>query len=483
MPIPVITVAQMREWERVTWASGVKEDEVMRRAGRAVARLVERYTKPGDRVLVLAGKGHNGDDAAYAHDSIEGRKRELLRVIDPEVDSTEVVGSLEANPALIVDGLFGVGLNRPLATSWMKLIQRINEFGSPILSVDVPSGLSADSGLPLELAIRATWTLTLGAVKQGLLKASAAPFTGRLEVAEEIGLLPYPFQTEVSLCKESDFNRFPPRRLIAGHKGTFGHVVLIGGTRGYHGAAVLAARGAQRAQPGLVTLFTDEPVYLPIASQLQSVMVSTFSPDFVLPESCTSVVIGPGLAAPANIEGTQRIVHHLWRDFPLPVIADASALNWLRAGPCKTDAARVMTPHPGEAARLLETTVGDVQRDRVSAVRELSRRYGNCLVVLKGYQTVIGRNKEDVRINNSGNPHLAQGGAGDILAGYIGGFLAHPELQSRIDEAVRYAVWHHGSTADWLLAGGQRFSMEELVQALGQAMPTTGHRPAYPEAG
>jgi NAD(P)H-hydrate epimerase len=468
MPIPVITVAQMREWEKVTWASGLKEEAVMRRAGQAIARLAERLTQPNDSILFLAGKGHNGDDTAYAHDYLEGRRRTLLRVIDPEADIKAVLAQLQGRHALVVDGLFGIGLNRPLAANWMKLIQRINESGLPTLSVDVPSGLSADHGLPLDDAVHATWTLTLGAVKQGLLKTSATPFIGRLEVADDIGLLPYPFSTETSLTAPVDFREFPPRRPTAGHKGTFGHLIILAGSRGFHGAAVLAARGAQRAQPGLVTIYTTEDAYPAIAPQLQAVMVDTLSDELVLPESSTAIVVGPGLAAANLPESVQRIVRHLWRDSNLPVIADASALDWLRAGDCRTNALRVVTPHPGEAARLLETTPGEIQRDRVAATREISRRYGHCHVVLKGYQTIIGRAKEDVLVNNSGNPYLAQGGAGDVLAGYLGGLLAQPELQKSPATTLSYGVWRHGQTADQLTDHGRAFVIEELIDALGQ---------------
>ncbi len=477
MPIPVITVAQMREWEKVTWSSGVKEDDVMRRAGLSVARLAARLTRPGESILFLAGKGHNGDDAAYAHDLIEGRKRSLVRVVDPDLDAKVVRSALESRPALVVDGLFGIGLNRTLAAGWMELIERINASGLPILAVDVPSGLSADQGLPLDVAIRASWTLTLGAIKQGLIKTSAAPFTGRLEIAEDIGLLPYPFSTEISVTTEADFDQFPPRRLISGHKGTFGHVVVLAGSKGYHGAAVLAARGAQRAQPGLVTVMTSPETYLPVASQLQSAMVSALGEDLVLPESSTAIVAGPGLAAPDLPEGIQRLVRSLWRDSNLPMLVDASALPWIRAGEGRTRAPRVITPHPGEAARMLETTPGEIQRDRVAATRELSRRFGHCHVVLKGAQTVVGRAKEDVFVNNTGNPHLAQGGAGDLLAGYLGGLLAQPELARDPSRLLRFGAWHHGATADLLLESLPGFSIEELAVALGRR-PSSGTSPA-----
>ena len=326
MPIPVITVAQMREWERVTWSSGTQEEQVMRKAGAAVARQAELMTRPGDRIVFLAGKGHNGDDTAYACEAVQNRSCELLRIVDPEFSDHALTAQLARKPALLVDGLFGIGLNRPLAGNWMKLIENLNRAGVPILSVDVPSGLSADSGLPLDLAIRADVTLTFGAVKQGLLRANASPFVGRLEVAEEIGLVPYPFSTEVGISTASDFQRFPPGRPMQSNKGTFGHVAIVAGSMGYHGAAVLAARAAQRAQPGLITVCPHEPVYLPVASQLQAAMVKPWSTDVALPENTTAIVAGPGLAAPDLPETLRHQLRRLWMSSPLPMILDASAL-------------------------------------------------------------------------------------------------------------------------------------------------------------
>lgn len=467
MPAPVVTVAQMREWEKVTWTSGVTEDAVMRTAGVLVARLAEQMSKENDFVLFLAGKGHNGDDAAYGCEFIRGRRAELIRVVDPEDCLRQIPALLERKPALIVDGLFGIGLNRPLSGAWMNLIERINQSGVPILAVDVPSGLNSDTGLPLDVAIRAERTVTFGAVKQGLLKTTAVGFVGKLEVASDIGLLPYPFTTDINVTAAGDFDGFPPKRPIAGHKGTFGHVAIVAGSPGYHGAAVLAARGAQRAQPGLVTVFAHEAVRMPIAAQLQAAMVYAGPEDFVLPDSCSAVVVGPGLAFSELSDRFQRSIRRLWQDSPLPVVADASALDWLPDGPCPTDALRVMTPHPGEAARLLQCSVAEVQRDRVTAVRELSRRWGNAIVVLKGHQTMVGRGREEIYVNNSGNPHLAQGGAGDLLAGYLGGLLAQSALQKDPVFTVRFGVWQHGAAADALLARRPNFSIEELANELG----------------
>ena len=469
MPVPVISVAQMREWEKVTWASGQTEEAVMRRAGEAVARQAERMTKQGERILVLAGKGHNGDDARFAAEYVKDRQVDVVRVADPDAVTPEIPKLVAANPALIIDGLFGIGLNRPLALPWIRLIQRINATKIPVLAVDVPSGLSADSGEPLEEAVRAKVTLTLGAVKHGFLKSPAWPFVGKLEVASDIGLVPYPFETEVSMMAAEDFAGFPPPRPVAGHKGTFGHLAIIAGSAGYHGAAVLAARGAQRAQPGLITLLTSENVYAPIAQQLQSVMVRTWDAQIELPESCTAVLAGPGLAAPDIPSQVREGVRRLWRESKLAVIVDASALSWLEPGPT-AEGLRVITPHPGEAARMLGISTAEVQADRISALRELSSRFGNCHVVLKGHQTMVGHGREELSVNSTGNPYLAQGGSGDLLAGFLGGLLAQPPLQ-RDARTLRYAVWQHGLAADSLLARKANWTVEELADVLGMAAP------------
>lgn len=471
MPVPVITVAQMREWEKATWASGQTEQEVIQKAGAVIAQRAEQLTRPSDFIIVLSGKGHNGDDAQRAAEQIQGREVQSLRVTDPEATFSLLAPLLARKPALVIDGLFGIGLNRPLGAGWMKLIRQLNQANRPVLSIDVPSGLSADTGYPLEEAVRATCTLTLGAVKQGLLYPTAWPFVGRLEAAPDIGLIPYPFTTEISMVVPEDFSNFPPPRPVDGHKGTFGHIAIIAGSFGYHGAAVLAARGAQRAQPGLITVFTDEKVYLPIAEQLQSAMVHTIDAAFELPRTCTAVVLGPGLASrdlpPIAREATAR----LWRESPLVVIVDASALEWLPPGPTPAKAVRVMTPHPGEAARMLQTSSGDVQENRARVLRELSKKWGDCYVVLKGHQTMIGRSSEDLFVNCSGNPHLAQGGSGDLLAGYLGGLLAQPALQKTASQSIQYAVWQHGAAADFLTGTRPNWTVEELANVLGSASP------------
>jgi ADP-dependent NAD(P)H-hydrate dehydratase / NAD(P)H-hydrate epimerase len=467
MPVPVISIAQMRDWERATWAAGQQEAEVIRRVGRCVAHRALQLTQAGDSILILAGKGHNGDDARCAWEYLPDRQVEVFDVTENAADLTKLDALLVPRPALVVDGLFGIGLDRPLSPGWVSFIERVNAARLPVLAVDVPSGLNADTGEPQGAAIRAAVTLTVGAPKSGLLSEGAWSFVGRLEVATDVGLAPCPHHSEVQWTLPEDFNGFPPARAAAGHKGLYGHLAIVAGSLGYHGAAVLAARAAQRARPGLITLHTLESVYHSIAPQVQAVMVSPWTVQAKLPGSHDSILIGPGLAAADMPDQMKLLTRNLWRDLFLPVVVDASALDWLPLDPVPRNALRVITPHPGEAARLLRASPQQVQANRLSALRNVSRRFGNSWVVLKGHQTLIGRSTGEVYVNPSGNPCLAQGGSGDVLAGYLAGLLAQPELRSDALKTIRYAVWQHGAAADLLQTVRSNWVVEDLVETVG----------------
>jgi ADP-dependent NAD(P)H-hydrate dehydratase / NAD(P)H-hydrate epimerase len=471
MSLPVINIAQMREWEQATWATGQTEAKVIRRVGAKVAQRALQLTRPDDTILILAGKGHNGDDARAAGDNLPARRVTTLDVSAPESDLPALEQALRQKPALIIDGLFGIGLSRPLDDDWGKIIQLVNDSKIPVLAVDVPSGLNADTGEPLSpgRALEAAVTLTIGAPKIGQLTAGAWPFVGRLEVVSDVGLAPCPHTGALNWTMPEDFQNFPPHRFAAGHKGTFGHLGIVAGSFGYHGAAVLAARAAQRAQPGLVTLYTQEAIYHVVASQLQAVMVNLWTPDLRLPETMSAVLIGPGLAAPGLADAMSHFTRRLWRDSLFPVIVDASTLDWLPLGATARNVIRVITPHPGEAARLLNITKQQVELSRPHVVREISRRYGNCWVVLKGHQTMLGRSEGPLFVNPSGNPHLAQGGSGDLLAGYLAGWLAQRPLLGDVDRLIRFAVWQHGAAADRLQATRPNWTVEDLAGELGNA--------------
>ena len=469
MALPVLAVTQMRDWEKATWAAGQTEAEVIRQVGKCLAQQALELTLPGDRILVLAGKGNNGADALGAKNHLSERRVDILAVSDPATDLSKLDSLLSLNPALVIDGLFGIGLNRPLAADWIQFIQRLNSSGVLMLAVDVPSGLDAETGQPQGAAVQAAMTLTVGAPKIGMLQEAAWPFVGRLVVADRVGLVPCPSKTEFLWTRPEDFAGFPFRRPVATHKGTYGHLAIIAGSLGYHGAAVLCARGAQRAQPGLVTLFTLEQVYHAVAAQLQAVMVSPLRREAEVKVEATAHLAGPGLAGAEVPDNLKTVVRHLWRDSDRPMVVDASALDWLPMGALPRDSVRVITPHPGEAARLMGATAQYVQSNRLRALRTISKRFGDCWVVLKGHQTLIGRSTGEVYVNSSGNAHLAQGGSGDVLSGYMAGLLAQPALASHPLLAIRFAVWQHGATADLLQRRYPNWVVEDLIAGLGSA--------------
>jgi NAD(P)H-hydrate epimerase len=299
-----------------------------------------------------------------------------------------------------------------------------------------------------------------------MLQPEAVNLVGRLEVTADVGLAPCPVQSELRWTVEEDFIGFPPEREVASHKGTYGHAAMVAGSVGFHGAAVLASRGAQRAQPGLITLFTMEGAYVPVASQLQAVMAVPWNPGIDFAKKYSALLIGPGLAGEDVSDGLRNETARLWRELPLPMIVDASALAWLPPGSVSVDQVRLITPHPGEAARMLGASAGKVQADRVAALRQLSRKFSNCRVVLKGHETLVGRADGPIYVNSSGNPHLAQGGSGDLLSGFLAGLLAQAALQQNPERTIRYAVWTHGAAADRLQESRGNWVIEDLAAIL-----------------
>ena len=228
MSLPVINIAQMREWESATWETGQTEAEVIRRVGARIAQRALQLTRPGDAILILAGKGHNGDDARAAREFLTGHRVETLDVAAPESGLPDLEQALSQKPALVIDGLFGIGLDRPLTDDWNKFIETINRSGIPVLAVDVPSGLNADTGDPASpgVAVAAAVTLTIGAPKTGLLAPNAWPFVGRLEVADDVGLIPCPHTSELNWTLPEDFHEFssaPIRGRSQGYIWAFGN--------------------------------------------------------------------------------------------------------------------------------------------------------------------------------------------------------------------------------------------------------------------
>ncbi|MBI3871181.1 MAG: NAD(P)H-hydrate dehydratase [Verrucomicrobia bacterium] len=462
MSIPVLNVGQMREWEESTWKAGRSKTEVIRRVGHLVAERAHKMLKRGESVVAFHGSGNNGQDALQACRLFIEHEVHRIEAIHPAQALKEFESALALKPSLILDGIFGTGLNRALNEGFQKLIHAINQSGVPILAVDLPSGLNGDTGEPWGAAVKAQVTLTLGAPKRGLLSTQAWPYVGRLEVAPHIGLIDCPHSSDMMWGQASDFRWFPPVRPVDGHKGTFGRLGIIAGSLGYHGAAILAARGAQRAQTGLITLHAAPEVFQPIAAQLQSVMVRPSVAQGPDPSDYTCLLVGPGMAGEGVAQAARGWLEKLWLQAPIPMVADASALDLLPPSTAPAPGLRAITPHPGEAARMLGVKPHAIQDSRAESLRSLSKKFGDCWVVLKGCQTLIGRSDGPVFINPSGNPGLAQGGSGDLLAGWLAGLLAQPLLQSDPHKTLRYGVWRHGFLADELERERPHWTIEDL---------------------
>ena len=472
MSFPVLSVAEMRDWEARTWAEGVAESTVIEKVGRRIADYLETAFDADASLLLLAGRGHNGDDVRAAFDFLDPKRTTLISLNDLRQQVSKVERALAAQPSVVVDGLFGIGLNRPVSGLWEALIKRINDSSSTRVAVDNPSGLNVETGGLSPHTVRADVTLTVGSPKESFFNSDVAPFIGRLEVLSDVGLSDtMPSARSTSRYQtEASFKKLIKKRPVVSHKGTYGHVCLLAGSLGYHGAAILAARAALRAQPGLVTVVTSEQAYLPVASQLAAPMVYPWQRGrATIPNNATALVIGPGLAASKLEPDLRATSMNLWETSLLPLVADAAALDWLprvkeqRSWP----GPRIITPHPGEASRMLDCSTAEIGGDRVMAVKALAQAYG-AIVVLKGHQSLIAQpGAEPIYINSTGNPHLAQGGAGDVLAGYIGGLLAQRDHLSKTPfDLVRYAVFRHGQTADQLQMGFNNWSAEELADHL-----------------
>lgn len=411
---------------------------LMERAGRSAAEFVRQLIK-GSRapVLVCAGPGNNGGDA-----------RVLARVLKEQGTRVVVVSPGETVPAgsyaLVVDGLFGIGLTRPVSGIHAELIARINEFAGPILALDVPSGLDGDTGRVLGVAVRATHTLSFIGGKPGLYMLDGPDHCGEV-IAANLGLHLDEFPG--ALLAIDDFRECLIPRKRNSHKGSYGSLTVIGGAAGMAGAALLAARaglklGAGRVFAGLLHALAVDPLQ-------PELMLRT--PDDALAQTTTAVV-GPGLGtSDAAVEILRRIAS---ADFP--VLLDADALNLLAAHPvlaarvARRAAVTVITPHPAEAARLLQTTTDAVQADRVGAALQLAQGF-KAHVALKGCGTIVAHPDGHWRINTTGNPGLASGGSGDVLSGMAGALLTQGWPA---DAALSAAVYLHGAAADALAAAG-----------------------------
>ncbi|RZT10568.1 yjeF C-terminal region, hydroxyethylthiazole kinase-related/yjeF N-terminal region [Duganella sp. CF402] len=490
---PLYSVAEIRAIERAA-AAVLPPGALMQRAGQASANAALDklpFSTAHARVLVLAGPGDNGGDAleAAAHISYTGAQVTLIHfaprgAASPERDAALQRAKLSdarfrewddadiagTDWSLVVDGLFGIGLKRSLDGAFRELVEIVNQLRCPVLALDVPSGLDADSGAvvgPDGIAIHATHTITFIGNKPGLHTCDGRDYAGLVDVAR-LDIDPAHYApTRLHLNDVKFFSRHLRARRHNTHKGSYGNVAVVGGARGMSGAPILAARAALNSGAGRVyALFAEEAL---ASDPGQPELMCRLAADFDL--SLATLVVGPGL-------GTTRAAHDLLAravGCGSALLADADALNLLagdtalQTALAHRPAAVVLTPHPLEAARLLGTSIAAVQADRLAAARELASRL-HAVVVLKGSGTVIAAPSGDAVINTTGNPALATAGTGDVLAGLCGALLAQGWPQW---EAALAAVWLHGMAADVLVTEGVGpigLTAGELIPAIRVAL-------------
>ncbi len=493
----ILTTAETREADRLTTGKyGIASLSLMENAGASIARFLAVHFSPLERrrIIVLCGKGNNGGDGFVA-----ARKLRELRA-QPLVflfaDAAELTGdtaenfrrlraaSIEttvirdavawgnsrnslAGASVIVDALLGTGLRGPVDGLLAHVIQDVNQHDQRtcVVSVDIPSGLSGDSGEVAGPAIAADYTITFTAPKTGMIAAAARASVGRLTVAD-IGspreLIEEISQSKIRWLEPWELRSLPVGRKGDSNKGLYGHALIVAGSTGKAGAAALAARGALRAGAGLVTVAAPEPVLATIAGFAAEIMTEplhataagTIARDVFdsggfakILDGKSVLALGPGLTTQ---EETQQFVRAIIASRPkAPVILDADGLNAFagRAGELRDSRQMLaVTPHPGEMARLVDSTVKDIQSRRLEVARKAASDW-QAFVILKGYQTVLAAPDGTAWINSTGNPGMSTGGTGDVLTGILAGLTAQFGAQSWPLTLAR-GVYLHGLAGD-----------------------------------
>lgn len=481
LPEALYSVAQMRELDRrAIKTHKVPARELMTRAGTAAWQVLRRHWPKARHIVVFAGAGNNaGDGYVLATQARRVKCRVTVvsvgavgklsqaaggarkRYLAAKGKEQKFSGSLPGDTDVIVDALFGIGLDRPLQDHWLEAVRLINTSGKPVLSLDIPSGLHADTGAVMGSAVRAAATITFIGLKTGLFTGEGPACTGELELADlKVPAKAYSgIPAAARLIADSEAQM--PRRARSTHKRNFGHVLVIGGDHGMGGAVRLTAEAALRTGAGLVSVVT-RPVHVPalLAGLPEAMVLGTDDPGEItaLLERATVIAIGPGLGQ----SDWGRILLARALDTPLPLVADADALNLLAAHPL-TRGQWIFTPHPGEAGRLLQQSVQQVQQDRLQAVAQIIEKY-RAVVVLKGAGSIVAAERETPAVCHHGNPGMAAPGMGDALTGVIAALVAQGWP---LADAARTGVQLHALAGDLAAQSGERgMLVRDLIGAL-----------------
>lgn len=467
LPRSLYSAAQTRELDRRTIAGGVAAYALMVRAGEAAFQYLRECWPDASRIVVLTGPGNNGGDgyvlarlawrqhldvkviSVGGHESLTGAAAEAAsEATRARVPEKSWQGELpEAD--VYVDALLGTGLNKPLRGEFADVIRALNQRGKPVLALDIPTGLQADTGAELGEAVRAAATITFIGVKAGLLTGRGPELSGALRF-NDLEVPQTVYESVPALVQRLDVSHRKQlgRRARDAHKGNHGHVLVVGGNYGMAGAVALAAEAALRTGAGKVSVATRPEHVMMLTTRRPELMchgvtdISVLAP---LLAHATVVVIGPGLGQDAWGAALFGAV----LDSQLPMVVDADGLNLLVEQPEHRNN-WVLTPHPGEAARLLKQDTAHIQADRFKAMHQLREQFGG-EVLLKGVGTLVG-DDEGQWLCPYGNPGMAVAGVGDVLSGVIAALMAQ-----KIPYATRLGVLVHALAGDAAAStGGER---------------------------
>ncbi|QHF01512.1 MULTISPECIES: NAD(P)H-hydrate dehydratase [Pseudomonas syringae group] len=481
LPDALYSAAQVRDLDARLIAAGTSGFELMQRAAHATWRAIRRRWPEASELTVLAGHGNNAGDgylvASLAHKA--GWQVRVLAVGDPAALKGDAAlacaaaAGVDVQPwtgqplaGVVVDALLGTGLNGQVREPYLSAIKTINACGLPVAAVDIPSGLCADTGRPLGVAVRADLTVTFIGLKMGLLTGDAPDLIGQL-IFDDLQADPALVAQASSTARRLDPHCLPvlaPRPHTA-HKGMYGRVLVIGGDRGFGGAALLSAESTLRSGAGMVTLAT-RPEHVPAAltrmPEIMSAGISSANQLMTLIEAASVLVVGPGLGQ----DNWGRSLLSAAADADRPQVWDADALNQLAAGHVVLPKQSVITPHPGEAARLLGISTQEVQADRAAAAHALARKF-NTVCVLKGSGSLIADVDGRLALCDRGHPAMATAGLGDVLAGLVGALMA--QHMTPFDAAC-LAVWLHASAGQKVGAAGRGMAASDIIPAIRQLL-------------
>jgi ADP-dependent NAD(P)H-hydrate dehydratase / NAD(P)H-hydrate epimerase len=508
----VVTAEQMREMDRLTIQKyGIPSLALMERAGKGIVdAILERLGRAAKKgVLVVAGKGNNGGDGFVVARLLRQKRipcevfllaeadelspdaaanyqayRKLKgKVVEVTEDRVNALARSMKGKGVLVDALLGTGTKHEVRGLYAQAIALMNGSGLPIVAVDMPSGLHTDRGTPLGVSIQAHMTVSLGYPKLGQVTYPGLNYTGNLVVAD-IGIDPRAV-AEVApgteLLQNDQICRLVPKRAPDTHKGTYGHLLVIAGSRGKTGAAILACRAAMRTGAGLVTLAAPRSLNNILAASLVEVMTEPLRDNAAeemefpndeewrrLLQRKNALLFGPGIGVSDSTRSTLR---WLLKNLELPWVIDADGLNNLALDLERLRNAKrapVITPHPGEMARLIGKNTATVSQDRVGVARVFAIEH-RCHLVLKGARTVLATPEGKVFINPTGNPGMASGGMGDVLAGVLAALLGQG---FSAEDAMKLGVYLHGFVGDQVAAEKGQIGLiaSDIIESLPAAM-------------